>query len=104
MYKSRRDFIKNAGLGLAGTWIGSSFLASCQNLTKSKGTGPFAHIGLQLYTLRDLLPQDTKLTLETVAKIGYSHVETYGLNLATGKYWDAVHVEELYKILEDNGL
>src|SRR5690606_5297743 len=74
------------------------------NLTKSKGNGPFANIGLQLYTLRDLLPQDTKLTLETVAKIGYSHVETYGMDLAIGKYWGAVTVDELYKILEDNGL
>src|SRR5690606_22488686 len=104
MYTSRRDFIKNVGLGLAGTWMGSSFLASCQNLTKSKGNGPFAHIGLQLYTLRELLPQDTKLTLETVAKIGYSHVETFGLDLATRKYWGAVTVDELYKVLEDNGL
>ena len=104
MYKSRRNFIKNAGLGLVGSWIGSSFLASCQNLTTSKDGGPIARIGLQLYTLRDLLSQDTKSTLETVAKIGYTHVETFGLDLATGKYWDAVGVEDLYKILEDNGL
>ncbi len=104
MYKSRRGFIKNTGLGLIGTWIGSSFLASCDNLTKAKGTGPFAHIGLQLYTLRDLLSQDTKSTLETVAKIGYGHVETYGLDLGTGKFWTTSTVEDLYKILEDNGL
>ena len=103
MHKSRRDFIKKAGLGVVGAYLSTSYLAACQNLTKTKGKGPFANIGLQLYTLRDLLVQDAKSTIETVAKIGYSHVETFGLDLSTDKFW-GLTVDELHKLLDDNGL
>ena len=103
MYNSRRNFIKRAGIGIAGALVGSSYLTSCQSLTKAKASGPFAQIGLQLYTLRELLNDDSKLTIETVAKIGYSHVETFGLDLASDRFW-GLTVDELYKLLEDNNL
>lgn len=102
MDNSRRNFIKKAGLGLAGAYIGSSLLSSCDSATQ-KGSGPFAQIGLQLFTLRDLLAEDPKLTLETVAKIGYTHVETFGLNLADNSFW-GLPVKDLQALLNDNNL
>lgn len=103
MPNSRRNFIKQTGLGLLGAYVGSSFLSSCGNTSASKGKGPFANIGLQAYTLRDLLVQDTKTTLETIAKIGYSHIETFGVDVANNSFW-GMKVPELKKYLADINL
>lgn len=102
MNNSRRDFIKKAGLGILGTYVGSSLLHSCTNTTKA-ASGPFGNVGLQVYSLRDLIGQDPKLTLETVAKIGYRHIETFGVDVANNSFW-GLKVEELKKILDDNKL
>lgn len=103
MNNNRRQFLKQAGLGLLGAYAGSSFLASCAGSSNSKGNGPFANIGLQIYSVRDLLFQDPKLTLETVAKIGYSHIETFGVDAANNSFW-GVKVPELKKIMSDINL
>ena len=102
MINSRRDFIKKAGLGILGTYIGSSLLSSCAETAKV-ATGPFGNVGLQVYSLRDLIGQDPKLTLETVAKIGYKHIETFGVDVANDSFW-GIKVDELVKILKDNNL
>ncbi len=94
---TRRNFIKKTGLGLTGAYFGSSLLHACTP-NKQKGEGPFANIGLQIYSLRDLLGQDAKLTLETVSKIGYSHIETFGLDTTTNSFW-GLSVPELKKIM-----
>ncbi len=55
------------------------------------------HIGLQLYTLRDLTKSDFAGTMKQVAKIGYEFVEMAGWgNLASAK--------ETKKALDDAGL
>lgn len=102
MMTTRRNFIKKTGIGLAGAYIGSSFLSACTQ-SKLKGEGPFANIGLQIYSIRDLLHQDAKLTLETVAKIGYSHIETFGLDTENSSFW-GLKVPELKKIMSDINL
>lgn len=100
---SRRNFLKQAGVGIVGAYVGTSFLSSCSSNSISKGTGPFANIGLQIYSLRDLLFQDPKLTLETVAKIGYSHIETFGVDVANNSFW-GMKIPELKKYLADINL
>jgi len=102
MNNSRRDFIKKAGLGVLGTYLGSSILQSCTNTSNVKA-GPFGNLGLQVYSLRDLIGQDPKLTLETVAKIGYKHIETFGVDVANNSFW-GIKVEDLKKLLQDNDL
>lgn len=99
MMTTRRNFIKSTSLGLAGAYFGSSFFTACTQ-SVPKGEGPFADIGLQIYSLRDLLSQDPKLTLETVAKIGYSHIETFGLDVANNSFW-GLKTPELKKIMSD---
>ncbi len=37
-------------------------------------------IGIQLYTLRDVVPKDPKGNLKLLADLGYKHLETYGYN------------------------
>ncbi|MBL1407897.1 sugar phosphate isomerase/epimerase family protein [Sphingobacterium faecale] len=102
MKTTRRNFIKKTGFGLAGAYFGSSLLQAC-TVSKQKGDGPFANIGLQIYSLRDLLIQDPKLTLQTVAKIGYSHIETFGIDLTNNTFW-GLSIPELKKIMADTDL
>lgn len=64
----RRDFLQTSALAIAGSLTLPSILAEA----KSKGS-----IGLQLYTLRDVILKDVKGTLSAVAAMGYTSVETY---------------------------
>src|SRR5690606_34071843 len=57
----------------------------------------------QLYSIRDLINEDPINTIRTVAKIGYKHVETFGVNDAAGTYWN-LPIAELKKVLDDNNL
>ena len=58
-------------------------------------------IGLQLYTLRDLISQDLKGTLEKIAETGYTWLEAAGYN--DGKFYDLLPAE-FRKMTEDLGL
>lgn len=88
---SRRDFIKKAGLFTA-----SAALLPHLSFALSKNK-----IGLQLYSLRDLLPKDPKGVIQQVAHAGYTEVEVYGLD--NGKFW-GMTAKELKKFLKENGL
>lgn len=104
MQNSRRNFLKQAGLGVMSAYLGSSLLSSCNTSNKlTSAKGPIQNIGLQIYSIRDLLNQDPKSTLETVSKIGYTNIETYGVDVANNSFW-GLKVPELKKILSDNGL
>ena len=101
MSQSRRNFIKFTGLGLAGGLL-APYLKACDQEKKDAGS-PLKNVGLQLFTLRELLAQNPKEVLENIAKIGYNHVETYGGDPLTGKFWN-ITTEELKKIFNDVGL
>ncbi len=98
--KNRRGFLKQAGLGLSVAVL-SPYLFSCQD-DKSRSS-PFHNLGLQLYSIRDLLNEDPIKTISTVAKIGYKHVETFGVDDVAGTYWK-LPIAELKKVLDDNNL
>lgn len=103
MQNSRRKFLKQVGIGALSAYVGSSLLSACDSGTKvASATGPIKNIGLQIFSLRDLLFQDPKLTLETVGKIGYSHIETFGVDVANNAFW-GIKVPDLKKLLADNG-
>ena len=74
---NRRTFLMQfAALG-----VGTSVLSSCSRMMSSGGAGASAGanmIGLQLYTVRDLLEKDFEGTLERVAQIGYTNMEFAG--------------------------
>lgn len=64
----RRNFIQHGALAALGT------LALPNTLLESK---KIKEIGIQLYTLRDLIKEDAVGTITKVAKIGYNFVETH---------------------------
>ncbi len=69
---NRRTFIQHTAYAATGSLMLPS-LFSCTNDTQ-KTAKP---IGLQLYTLRDILFKDLQGTLKAVADIGYTEVETF---------------------------
>ncbi len=71
---NRRKFIQQSGTFA----LGSLFIPRLTNtgfFSKEKALAP---IGLQLYTLGDLMTMDTKSTLQKLAAIGYKEVESAG--------------------------
>jgi sugar phosphate isomerase/epimerase len=72
---SRRTFL----FELAAIGVGTSALASCARGVTVGSSVPRANqIGVQLYTVRDLLDKDFEGTLKRVADIGYKNFEFAG--------------------------
>jgi hypothetical protein len=65
----RRNFIKTSAAVTAGALL---TLPSFLQAAKGK-----KNIGLQLYTLRDTIPNDPKGVLKEVSVLGYKELETY---------------------------
>jgi sugar phosphate isomerase/epimerase len=65
----RREFIQQSALATAGALA----LSSCSFAERKK-------IGLQLYSLRDVIGTNVKSTLEKVAAFGYKELEAYSYN------------------------
>lgn len=101
MTQSRRNFLKQASLGMMAGLLAPQ-LFSCKNAATASGS-PLKNIGIQLFTLRDLLAQNPTEVLKNLAKIGYSHVETFGVDVANNAYW-GLPIDELKKVLNDNDL
>jgi Xylose isomerase-like TIM barrel. len=73
--QNRRDFLRNASLMLAGGLVAPQLLTSCGGGTPAATK----NIGLQLYSLRDLVKDEgIQTVLETVAKMGFKNLETAG--------------------------
>ena len=68
---NRRDFLRSAAAFTAGSFIVPSMI-SCGESKKT--------IGLQLYSVRDLLNADLNGTLKAVSQIGYNSLEAAGYN------------------------
>ena len=89
---SRRTFIKQAGIAAAAGLVLPSF--ACVKSSKA--------VGLQLYSLRELLPQDPRGVIAKVAEAGYKEVETYGYS-AEGGFW-GLDPKAFKNLLIENGL
>ena len=89
---TRRRFVKNSGLVLAG----ATFLPSLLELKDPKTI-----LGIQLYTLRDDMKKDPAGTLKKLAATGYKYVEHAGYY--DGKFY-GYSIADFKKLLNDNGL
>lgn len=78
----RRDFIQSSLMAAGALTMSSNFAFAAD---KKK------EIGLQLYSLRDIINQDPKGALKKVADFGYTSVETYGYN--DGKLFGMTNAE-----------
>jgi sugar phosphate isomerase/epimerase len=86
---NRRDFIAAATGVAAGFAAGTAY-------AQSAAKGKLGNIGLQLYTLREMMEKSVPKTLAAVAKAGYQQVETAGLFKTPAPVFR--------KMLDDNGL
>lgn len=93
MKNSRRSFIKNSAVLLAGTALLSK--------TALGAVKPSEIIGIQLYSVRDDMKKDPLGTLKQVAKMGYKHVEH--ANYVDRKFY-GYSAKDFRKILDDLGL
>lgn len=89
---TRRNFIKTTALtGLATALIPKSIFAAELNYP----------IGIQLYTIRDLVANDLRGTLQILADIGYNSIEAAGYG--SGKFYGHSS-KEFKKLVEGFGL
>ena len=93
MIASRRKFIRNSSLALAGT------LAFNQITFARQKNG--MQVGIQLYSVRDDMGKAPLPTLQKVAAMGYKNVEH--ANYVNGKFYGFTPTE-FKKILDDLGL
>jgi sugar phosphate isomerase/epimerase len=81
MNPTRRDFVKTAAASLAFT---AAMRAQAQSL--------HLPLGIQLYSVRDLLPKDYAGTLKQVGALGYKEVESAGYyNHSAAEVTKAIH-------------
>lgn len=111
---NRRNFIQQSGLLAAGMLFASACTSGEQN-TENKttdttdtaaaatGDGTAAGVvGLQLYSLRELIGKDVNGVLAKVATAGYKNVETYGYD-AKNLFWGQ-QPKAFKQILDDHQL
>lgn len=105
---NRRNFMQVAGALAAGSLIlpqwacGSSGNTSSSVSTQESEPSPsLSAYGIQLYTLRDLLPSDPKGYISQLAPMGYTQIEGY--EGPQGMFWNMPHTE-FKSFLDDNGL
>ncbi len=83
----RREFLKTAGV--LGAGISVFGLSGCRTASAAKKINQ--QFGIQLYTLRDVLPSDPKKILTQIASFGYKEIESY--EGEQGMYWGMKNTE-----------
>jgi sugar phosphate isomerase/epimerase len=89
----RREFIQQTTLAAAAGLA----LPSLMSCTTAKERA----IGIQLYTLKDIILKDVRGTLQQVANIGFKELELYGYG--DGKVFNMPYAD-FYKMVSDMGL
>lgn len=74
----RRQFLAAAGAGLAGAMLPVLLPGPLEAAALESPAGRLGPIGVQLYTLRSILPRDFEGTLAALREIGYREVEFAG--------------------------
>lgn len=92
----RKKFIQSGTLAAASLLLGRSVMADI--FKRRKNTPP---IGLQLYTLGDLMTKDAKGTLQQLATIGYKELESAGSQ--KGNFY-GYKPKELSAMIKDAGM
>ncbi|HYK46603.1 MAG TPA: sugar phosphate isomerase/epimerase, partial [Parafilimonas sp.] len=94
MKTSRRTFVKQAGITLAGTALVPRKILATGNATDYI-------VGIQLYSVRDDLKKDPAGTLKKIAALGYTHVEHAGYE---NRKFYGYPPNEFKRLLSDLGL
>jgi sugar phosphate isomerase/epimerase len=94
----RREFIRTTAIVTSGMML-SNYLPSCKSSSIAKDVRD--NFGLQLYTLRDVLPADPTGILKQVASYGYKQIESY--EGPQGIFWGMKNTE-FKKRMDDLGM
>src|SRR6476619_8415306 len=92
----RRKFIQSGALGLSGVLLGQ--YANAEFFSARKASPP---VGLQLYTLGNLMTTDPQGTLQKLAAIGYKELESAGSQ--KGNFY-GYKPKELATMIKDAGM
>jgi sugar phosphate isomerase/epimerase len=92
---SRRKFIQDSGVALVGSLVAPNFTGGCTQAVKNKP------VGLQLFTLFNVIDEDVKGTLKKVADIGYKEIES-AFSKKGGYY--GMKPKEFAALLKDVGM
>lgn len=90
---NRKDFLRTSAAVAAGTVLLPSFTL--------KGTG--MKPGLQVYSVRNQLKEDFEGTMKYIAKVGYKHIEGYGLG-TDGMFLRKITPAHYAKVIADLGM
>ena len=93
MSTSRRNFLQNSAILLAGTTLFSKAAFAARKTSEI--------VGIQLYSVRDDMMKDPAGTLKQLAQMGYKHVEH--ANYIDRKFYGYT-AKEFKKVLDDLGL
>ena len=95
--QSRRDFIKQASMLMAGGVVAPHLISSCGGGAKSS-----KYLGLQLYSLRDMVKDEgIEKVLKVAAKMGYNRLEAASYN--EGKFYKK-DPADFKKMVDDLGM
>ena len=90
---SRRTFIKQSALLAASVAVMPSL--ACTSIEKKA-------LGIQLWSVRDIIGKDVKSVIGKIAQIGYKEVETFGYSKKDG-FW-GLDAKAFKALLQENGL
>jgi sugar phosphate isomerase/epimerase len=96
----RRDFIKTAATGMTVIAVGNALPGCGSNRLLSKDA--ITEFGIQLYTLRDVLPADPKAIFKQLASFGFTLIESYEHD-NLGMFWGMGN-KDFKKMMDDLGL
>lgn len=89
MNNNRRNFLQQAGTMIAGSLILPQFACKSASAMTGKNMAGLDAYGIQLYTLRDILPGDPKGTLKEISTYGFEQIEGY--DGPQGMFWNMGH-------------
>lgn len=91
---TRRNFIRNSSMTVAGTVFLPSFTMGSKSTMKP---------GIQTYSVRNQLKEDFEGTMKYIADVGYKHVEAYGLGV-DGMFLETISPKHHAKVVADLGM
>ncbi len=110
----RRSFLRQAGLLSAGVFMAPAIIscssntentaedANAENAGEHTAAATDVALGIQLYSLRDLIQKDVKGVIAKVAEAGYKKVETYGYSKENGYF--GLDAKAFGELLKSHGL
>lgn len=111
MNTKRRSFVRYSAALAAGAVVFPQWACKDSGATIAKdvsegykagfGAGSIDRFGIQLYTLRDVITEDPKATLKTLASYGFKQFEGY--DGPQGMFWNMKHTE-FKKYMDDLGV